>query len=30
MHMTVIKPKICEYVQKITKYAKLCNKTFCI
>jgi len=30
MHINVLKPKICELVQKITKYAKLCNKDFYI
>jgi len=30
MQKNVLKPKICEFAQKITKYAKLCNKNFCI
>jgi len=31
MHIIdVLIPKICEFVQKITKYSKLCNKHFCI
>jgi len=28
MHKYVLKPKICKFVQKIPKNAKLCNKNF--
>jgi hypothetical protein len=28
MHINVLKPKRCKLVQKVTKYAKLCNKIF--
>jgi hypothetical protein len=30
MHINVLKPKLCELVQKVTKYTKLCNKNFYI
>jgi hypothetical protein len=28
MHINVLKSEICELVEKVTKYAKLCNKNF--
>jgi len=28
MHINVLKPKICELVQKIIKYTKLCKTNF--
>jgi hypothetical protein len=30
MHINVLKPKTCELIQKVTKYAKLCNNNFYI